>query len=68
MKTKAVLKKSECASCNVRSHPNGLFTTAILHDVEYDFMYDDELNFYLIIDDKLFLEVSTAFKFVQLKK
>ena len=63
MKTKAKLKKKE-AETIVKSHPNGLHKATVKRGVEYDFIYDDEQNFYLIIDDILYLETSTAFKFV----
>lgn len=65
MKTKAKLKKKEADGCTVQSHPNGIHQATIKHGIEYDFMYDDDHNFYLIIGDVLFLETSTAFKFVK---
>ncbi len=64
MKTKAKLKKKESGGI-LNSHPNGLHQAKLQHDVEYDFMYDDEHNFFLVIDDVLYDEVSTAFKFVE---
>jgi hypothetical protein len=36
----------------------------VKHNTLYDYLYDSEDNFYLIVDDILYPEVSTAFNFI----
>lgn len=60
---KAILK-SDCDSAIAKT-PSGNYPIVIEHDVEYDFLYsDDGDRFYLIIDDRIYEEVSTCFDFV----
>lgn len=61
---KAILRESE-ESGMVSQCPfvDGL-EIEIQHGVLYDFIYDNEDNFYLIFDGRLYPEESTAFNFV----
>lgn len=36
----------------------------VKHNTLYDYLYDSEDNFYLIVEDVLYSEVSTAFNFI----
>lgn len=60
---KAILRKDETPNCQATSL-NGIHTITIKHGVEYEFMYDSNEDFYLIVDDVIYPDCSTAFDFV----
>lgn len=59
---KARLKKDESQS--VALSYSGRKELKVRHNILYDFIYDSEDNFFLIVEDVLYQEVSTAFDFV----
>lgn len=59
---KAYLRKEETADC-VATSPSGKHTIQIKHGIGYDFMYNDDGDFFLIVDDRIYEETSTAFDF-----
>lgn len=61
---KAVLRKEETGNCVATSYPNGEFEITVRHGIEYDYLYDSEDNFYIIVNDIIYSETSTAFDFV----
>ena len=65
MKTKAILKPTESEGC-VATSPSGKKEIKVEHNKLYDFVYDKEDNFYLVVDDVLFEEISTAFDFLSI--
>lgn len=65
---KAILKRSENEECNAQCPFYPFPSIAIQHGVEYDFMYDDSENFYLVVDGRVYSEQSTAFDFIRTLK
>lgn len=58
MTTKAILRDGEELSI-------GGYDGEIIAGQRFDFAYDQSDNFYIIIDHKIYKEVSTAFNFVK---
>lgn len=63
---KATLRKEESKGCIAKS-PSGKHTIEVKHGIEYDFLYDGNEGFYLVVDDRIYKETSTAFDFVETK-
>lgn len=59
---KAYLRIDETGGC-VATSPSGKYSVSVIHGVGYDFMYNDDGGFFLIVDDRIYEETSTAFDF-----
>lgn len=59
---KAVLRTYESVCIAVSF--SGKKELKVKHNTLYDYLYDSEDNFYLIVEDVLYSEVSTAFNFI----
>lgn len=65
MTTKAFLRK-DVEGVIAYSKPKGEYSIDVEHGIAYDFVYDDEDNFYIISDGYMFEEVSTCFDFKEI--
>ena len=59
---KAVLRTDESVCIAVSF--SGKKELEVKHNILYSYLYDNEDNFYLIVEDVLYPEVSTAFNFI----
>ena len=63
MSSKAILLDTETEGCVAQSYPSGKHELTLKHNVLYDYIYNDENEFFIIVDDRLYPETSTAFGF-----